>query len=169
MRYAINPATGAQGSTVVGDLWYDGRRQVIKQKGEGVQAFEKYVYDSLGRQIRRYLAYGTTEADFSSGGGEALFRKGAGPLLPGTEHVPPPDPLEGPWPTGETANVRDPEDTKTTFKYDQAGRNIEVIENEGQSADEVVSEANTRHKRDSDGMALWDHDRNRAILLDCPQ
>ncbi len=36
--------------------------------------------------------------DAISVGGEAQFRKGAGPLLPGTEHAPPPDPLEGPWP-----------------------------------------------------------------------
>ena len=36
--------------------------------------------------------------DAISVGGEALFRKGVGPLLPGTEHVPPPDPMEGPWP-----------------------------------------------------------------------
>ena len=35
--------------------------------------------------------------DAISVGGEALFRKGIGPLLPGTEHVPPPDPLENPW------------------------------------------------------------------------
>jgi 4-aminobutyrate aminotransferase len=36
--------------------------------------------------------------DALSIGGEAVFRKGAGPLLPGTEHVPPPDPLQSPWP-----------------------------------------------------------------------
>lgn len=36
--------------------------------------------------------------DAISVGGEAVFRQGAGPLLPGTEHVPPPDPLQGPWP-----------------------------------------------------------------------
>jgi 4-aminobutyrate aminotransferase len=36
--------------------------------------------------------------DAISVGGESLFRKGAGPLLPGSEHAPPPDPLESPWP-----------------------------------------------------------------------
>ena len=30
--------------------------------------------------------------DACSVGGEALFRAGIGPLLPGTEHVPPPEP-----------------------------------------------------------------------------
>lgn len=36
--------------------------------------------------------------DAISIGGEAIFRRGVGPLLPGTEHVPPPDPLLAPWP-----------------------------------------------------------------------
>lgn len=35
--------------------------------------------------------------DAISVGGEAIFRKGIGPLLPGTEHVPPPDPLHCPF------------------------------------------------------------------------
>ena len=35
--------------------------------------------------------------DAISIGGEAIFRKGIGPLLPGTEHVPPPDPLHCPF------------------------------------------------------------------------
>ncbi len=33
----------------------------------------------------------------SSVGGETLFRSGLGPLLPGCEHVPPPDPWHCPW------------------------------------------------------------------------
>ncbi|HNR33937.1 MAG TPA: aspartate aminotransferase family protein [Candidatus Hydrogenedentes bacterium] len=35
--------------------------------------------------------------DAISIGGEAIFRKDAGPLLPGTEHVPPPDPAHCPF------------------------------------------------------------------------
>ncbi len=35
--------------------------------------------------------------DAISVGGEAIFRKDAGPLLPGTEHVPPPDSRHCPW------------------------------------------------------------------------
>jgi 4-aminobutyrate aminotransferase len=35
--------------------------------------------------------------DAISIGGETIFRKGIGPLLPGTEHVPPPDPAHCPW------------------------------------------------------------------------
>lgn len=41
--------------------------------------------------------------DAISVGGEAIFRKGHGPLLPGTEHVPPPDPLQSPWPDAPDA------------------------------------------------------------------
>ena len=35
--------------------------------------------------------------DAISIGGEAIFRKGIGPLLPGTEHVPPPHPSRCPF------------------------------------------------------------------------
>jgi 4-aminobutyrate aminotransferase len=35
--------------------------------------------------------------DAISVGGEALFRRGIGPLLPGTEHAPPPDAWHCPW------------------------------------------------------------------------
>ncbi|MEE8212531.1 MAG: aminotransferase class III-fold pyridoxal phosphate-dependent enzyme, partial [Acidiferrobacterales bacterium] len=35
--------------------------------------------------------------DAISVGGEAIFRDGIGPLLPGTEHVPPPDAQHCPW------------------------------------------------------------------------
>lgn len=35
--------------------------------------------------------------DTISVGGEAMFRNGIGPLLPGTEHVPPPDPIHCPF------------------------------------------------------------------------
>ncbi len=35
--------------------------------------------------------------DTISIGGEAMFRNGIGPLLPGTEHVPPPDAQHCPW------------------------------------------------------------------------
>ena len=50
------------------------------------------------KTISLWESFHGASLDAISIGGEALFRKGAGPLLPGTEHVPPPDPLEGPWP-----------------------------------------------------------------------
>lgn len=50
------------------------------------------------KTISLWESFHGASLDAISIGGETLFRKGAGPLLPGTEHVPPPDPLEGPWP-----------------------------------------------------------------------
>jgi 4-aminobutyrate aminotransferase len=44
--------------------------------------------------------------DTLSIGGEAIFRNSIGPLLPGTEHVPPPDPIHCPWDCGKECNLR---------------------------------------------------------------
>jgi 4-aminobutyrate aminotransferase len=44
--------------------------------------------------------------DAISVGGEAIFRDGIGPLLPGTEHVPPPDPVHCPWKCGEECTLQ---------------------------------------------------------------
>jgi 4-aminobutyrate aminotransferase len=44
--------------------------------------------------------------DAISVGGEAIFRSGAGPLLPGTEHVPPPDPVHCPLGCAGECNLR---------------------------------------------------------------
>lgn len=42
--------------------------------------------------------------DAVSIGGEAIFRKDIGPLLPGTEHVPPPNPSRCPFKCGDNCN-----------------------------------------------------------------
>lgn len=44
--------------------------------------------------------------DAISIGGEATFRNSAGPLLPGAEHAPPPDPLHCPFRCGVQCNLR---------------------------------------------------------------
>jgi len=44
--------------------------------------------------------------DAVSIGGESLFRQNMGPLLPGTEHVPPPDPVHCPFACGERCNLK---------------------------------------------------------------
>jgi 4-aminobutyrate aminotransferase len=44
--------------------------------------------------------------DAISVGGEAVFRRGIGPLLPGTEHAPPPDPRDCRFGCGGTCNLR---------------------------------------------------------------
>jgi 4-aminobutyrate aminotransferase len=55
--------------------------------------------------ISMWDAFHGASLDAISVGGEALFRKGAGPLLPGCEHVPPPDPLGCPFKCGTTCNL----------------------------------------------------------------
>ena len=49
------------------------------------------------KTISMWDAFHGASLDAISVGGEALFRKGAGPLLPGTEHVPPADPRSCLW------------------------------------------------------------------------
>ncbi|MDX2315056.1 MAG: aspartate aminotransferase family protein [Gammaproteobacteria bacterium] len=44
--------------------------------------------------------------DAVSIGGESLFRQNIGPLMPGTEHVPPPDPMHCPFSCGERCNLK---------------------------------------------------------------
>lgn len=44
------------------------------------------------KTVSMWDAFHGASLDAVSVGGEALFRRGMGPLLPGTEHVPPPDP-----------------------------------------------------------------------------
>ena len=44
------------------------------------------------KTVSMWDAFHGASLDSCSVGGEALFRAGIGPLLPGTEHVPPPDP-----------------------------------------------------------------------------
>lgn len=49
------------------------------------------------KTISMWDAFHGASLDAISVGGEAIFRKNAGPLLPGTEHVPPPDSSHCPW------------------------------------------------------------------------
>ncbi len=51
------------------------------------------------KTISMWDAFHGASLDAISVGGEALFRKGIGPLLPGTEHVPPADPGNCLWDT----------------------------------------------------------------------
>lgn len=44
--------------------------------------------------------------DAVSVGGDAMFRNGIGPLLPGCEHTPPPDPRHCPFHCGAACNLR---------------------------------------------------------------
>src|SRR3989475_2912073 len=52
------------------------------------------------KTISMWDSFHGASLDAISIGGEAIFRSGAGPLLPGTEHVPPPDPYRCLWDCG---------------------------------------------------------------------
>ncbi|HLW60256.1 MAG TPA: aspartate aminotransferase family protein [bacterium] len=49
------------------------------------------------KTISMWDAFHGASLDAISVGGEEIFRSGVGPLLPGTEHVPPPDPYRCAW------------------------------------------------------------------------
>jgi len=58
------------------------------------------------KTISMWDSFHGASLDTISIGGEAIFRKGAGPLLPGTEHVPPPDNRHCPWECGDTCTLQ---------------------------------------------------------------
>jgi 4-aminobutyrate aminotransferase len=58
------------------------------------------------KTVSMWDAFHGASLDAVSVGGEALFRQGIGPLLPGTEHVPPPDPRHCLWDCGATCTGR---------------------------------------------------------------
>ena len=58
------------------------------------------------KTISMWDAFHGASLDAISVGGEAMFRKGAGPLLPGTEHVPPPDSQHCPWDCAGTCKLK---------------------------------------------------------------
>lgn len=57
------------------------------------------------KTISMWDAFHGASLDAISIGGEAIFRKDVGPLLPGTEHVPPPNPSECPWHCGRACSL----------------------------------------------------------------
>ena len=58
------------------------------------------------KTISMWDSFHGASLDAISVGGEAIFRSGIGPLLPGTEHVPPPDPGHCPWACGRECNLK---------------------------------------------------------------
>jgi 4-aminobutyrate aminotransferase len=58
------------------------------------------------KTISLYDSFHGASLDAISVGGEALFRRGMEPLLPGTLHVPPPDPRQCPFGCGDTCNLK---------------------------------------------------------------
>ena len=58
------------------------------------------------KTISMWDSFHGASLDTVSVGGEAIFRSGIGPLLPGTEHVPPPDPIHCPWECGRECTLQ---------------------------------------------------------------
>ncbi|MBD3266090.1 aspartate aminotransferase family protein [bacterium] len=58
------------------------------------------------KTISMWDAFHGASLDAISIGGEAIFRHGIGPLLPGAEHVPPPDAYRSPFGEGEEGILR---------------------------------------------------------------
>lgn len=57
------------------------------------------------KTVSMWESFHGASLDAISIGGESIFRKGIGPLLPGCEHVPPPDPSHCPFKCGATCNL----------------------------------------------------------------
>jgi 4-aminobutyrate aminotransferase len=57
------------------------------------------------KTISMWDSFHGASLDAISVGGEAMFRKGCGPLLPGCEHVPPPNPSECPFRCAGSCNL----------------------------------------------------------------
>jgi 4-aminobutyrate aminotransferase len=58
------------------------------------------------KTISMWDSFHGASLDAISVGGEAIFRAGIGPLLPGCEHVPPPDNRHCPFACGATCNLK---------------------------------------------------------------
>ncbi|GMU92314.1 MAG: aspartate aminotransferase family protein [Candidatus Hydrogenedentota bacterium] len=58
------------------------------------------------KTISMWDSFHGASLDAVSIGGEAMFRSGIGPLLPGAEHVPPPDPAHCPWDCGRECSLK---------------------------------------------------------------
>jgi 4-aminobutyrate aminotransferase len=67
----------------------------------------KYARVATGRFkfVSLWDSFHGASLDAISVGGEAAFRHGIGPLLPGCEHVPPPEPMRCPFRCGKTCNL----------------------------------------------------------------
>ena len=58
------------------------------------------------KMISMWDSFHGASLDAISVGGEAVFRRDSGPLLPGCEHVPPPDPWHCPWDCRGSCSLR---------------------------------------------------------------
>jgi len=64
------------------------------------------VATSRFKTISLWDSFHGASLDAISVGGEAIFREGIGPLMPGTQQVPPPDPRHCPFGCGDVCNLK---------------------------------------------------------------
>jgi RHS repeat-associated protein len=78
LRYAVNPSTGSIDSALIDRTWYDAAGNVIKQQAGGTQQFSKTASDTLGRPVKNYVGFDTSEtsyADAASVSGDTIFEQ----------------------------------------------------------------------------------------------
>lgn len=71
IRYGMNPSSSQQPPTktpLTDNIWYDAAGNVIKQAKAGSLAFQKMVYDGVGRMAKRYTAYDLDESSYADAG-----------------------------------------------------------------------------------------------------
>lgn len=79
IRYAVNPATGSVGNSLVDNTFYDASGNVVETRPSGSEAFTKSVYDGIARVIERYVGY--TEGVFSSSSSSSSSSSGSGDFI----------------------------------------------------------------------------------------
>jgi len=64
-RYAVDVSTGTVGNSLTDNTWFDEAGDVIKEKPAGSEAFTKYQYDSLGRQVKQFIGFDVDETSYA--------------------------------------------------------------------------------------------------------
>lgn len=83
IRYAVDPATGTVGNSLVDNTFYDASGNVIESRPAGSDAFTTSVYDGVNRPTAQYVGYAgsstsSTSSSSSSGGvlaGDVIFEQ----------------------------------------------------------------------------------------------
>jgi RHS repeat-associated protein len=78
IRYAVNPSTGSVGDALIDRSWFGANGSPIKQLPGGTQQFTKTAYDSLGRPVKTYVGFDTSEstyADATTVTGDTIFEQ----------------------------------------------------------------------------------------------
>lgn len=67
--YAVDPSDGSVGNALTGKNWYDASGYLIKSIAPGAgKVYAKSVYDGLGRAIKTYTGYDTSETSYADAG-----------------------------------------------------------------------------------------------------